>query len=211
MPKTPISATTTVARITSNVTSAAGGAGAVISDSTDSISVKLMNTGEFPVEYNVDGGAWTSLPHRSDANLSVNLANSVVRTRKAASAGDGHVTLEITQIDNVFSAGDTTVSLYSLPINARTASYTLVLTDAGKQIDMSVAGANTVTIPTNANEPFEIGTVIWVCMQGAGITTINGPGVTLQKPAAKSLSISAQYEMARLHKVATDTWRVNAT
>lgn len=212
MPKTPVTATTTVARITASVTSAAGGAGAVISDSTDSISINLMNTGEYPVEYNLDGGAWLTLPHRSNTLLNVNLANSVMRTRKTLGNGDGHVTLEITQLDNAFNAGDTPMNLYSLPLNSRTASYTLVLADAGKQIDISAAGANSVTVPPDTEEPFEIGTVIWVCMKGAGITTIApGSGVTLQKPAAKSLAISAQYELARLHKVAANTWRVNAT
>lgn len=212
MPKTPLTATTTVARIPASVTSAAGGAGATISDSTDSISVNLMNTGEYPVEFNIDGGAWYTLPHRSNTLLSVNLADSVMRTRKTLGNGDGHVTLEITQLDNAFNAGDTPMNLYSLPLNSKTASHTLVLADAGKQIDINVAGANTVTVPPDTEEPFEIGTVVWVCMKGAGITTIAaGAGVTLQKPATKSLAISAQYELARLHKVAANTWRVNAT
>jgi len=212
VPKTPLHATTSVARITAAVTSAAGGAGAVISDSTDSTSVALINTGEYDVEYKIDSGAWVLLPDRATATLDLNLANSVLRTRKTAGSGDGAVALDITQLDNAFIAGDSAMNLVSLPINAQTGtSYTLVLTDAGKQVDMSNAGANTLNIPTNANEPFEIGTIIWVCMKGTGITTIAGAGVTLQKPAAKALAISAQYEMARLHKIATDTWRVNAT
>lgn len=97
-------------------------------------------------------------------------------------------------------------------INAQTGTtYTLVLGDAGQDVDMNNASANTLTIPPNSSVAFPVGTLITVTMAGAGITTIAaGAGVTIVKPSARSLAISAQYETAQLFKVATDTWRVLA-
>lgn len=99
-------------------------------------------------------------------------------------------------------------------LNAQTGTtYTIVLADAGKNVDMSNASANTLTIPTNASVAFPVGTIISVTMAGAGITTIapvNGT-VTLVKATADSLSISAQWKTALLYKSATDTWRVTAS
>lgn len=97
-------------------------------------------------------------------------------------------------------------------INAQTGTtYTLVLTDAGQNVDMSNASANTLTIPLNSSVAFPVGTIISVTQAGAGTTTIAGAGgVTLVKPSADSLSISAQYRTAQLYKTATDTWRVLA-
>lgn len=90
-------------------------------------------------------------------------------------------------------------------------TYTLVLADAGNNVDMNNASANTLTIPPNSSVAFPIGTLITVTMVGAGVTTIAaGAGVTIVKPTARSLAISAQYETAQLYKTGTDTWRVLA-
>jgi len=96
--------------------------------------------------------------------------------------------------------------------NAQTGTaYTLVLADAGKNVDMNNASANTLTIPPHSAVPFPVGTVVTVTMAGAGVTTIAaGAGVTLVKPAADSYSISAQYRTAMLYQVSQDTWRVLA-
>lgn len=96
--------------------------------------------------------------------------------------------------------------------NAQTGTtYALVLADAGQNVDMNNASANTLTIPLNSSVAFPVGTLITVTMAGAGATTIAGAGgVTLNKPSADSLTISAQYRTATLYKTATDTWRVLA-
>lgn len=103
---------------------------------------------------------------------------------------------------------DLNTAMNSQGDNAQTGTtYTLVLADAGQNVDMNNAGANTLTIPLNAAAAFPIGTVITVTQAGAGATTIAFAG-TIQKPAARTLVISAQYESASLYKVATDTWRI---
>lgn len=97
----------------------------------------------------------------------------------------------------------------ALNINAQTGTtYTLALTDAGKQVDISNALANTVTVPTTATAAIPVGTIISVCQTGAGATTIAfATGVTSQVPSNVSLTISTRYQKAYLEKVASDTWR----
>jgi hypothetical protein len=91
--------------------------------------------------------------------------------------------------------------------NTQTASYTLVLADAGKVVQMDVASANTLTVPPNSSVAFPTGTVISVWQKGAGQTTIAaGAGVTLRAP--DGLVIGLQYGAASLRKVATDEWEV---
>ena len=97
--------------------------------------------------------------------------------------------------------------------NAKTATYTVVLTDAYKLVTMSVGSANDFQIPTNANVAFPVGTVINVIQIGtgqttikavtSGTTTINSTGATATTP-----KLRAQYSAASCIKVATDTWYV---
>jgi hypothetical protein len=63
-----------------------------------------------------------------------------------------------------------------LVINAQTASYTLVLTDASKLVEMGVATANNLTIPLNSSVAFATGTQINILQTGAGQTTIVATG-----------------------------------
>lgn len=92
--------------------------------------------------------------------------------------------------------------------NRQTASYTLVITDHNKVVEMNVASANNLTVPLNATVAFTVGTVIEVLQYGAGQTTIVATGgVTLRSSGAK-LKLSAQYAAASLRKIATDEWAV---
>lgn len=93
----------------------------------------------------------------------------------------------------------------SLTINAQTDSYTLVLTDAGKQVEMNKATGNTLTVPTNASVAFPVGTTILLLQTGAGQTTVAGAGgVTVN--GTPGLKLRAQWSVATLIKRATDTW-----
>jgi len=107
------------------------------------------------------------------------------------------VSLNVAQrVDSVSYAGN--------GINAQTGTtYTLVLTDAGKNVTTSNASAVTVTIPTNASVAFPTGTVISITNLGAGVTTVAASGgVTL---SGTTLTI-AQYNRSSIMKTATDTW-----
>jgi hypothetical protein len=91
--------------------------------------------------------------------------------------------------------------------NRQTASYTLVLSDWGKIVEMNVASANTLTIPTNASVAFPIGTEIQVLQYNDGQTTIAGPGVTLRSKSGQ-LKIANKWTGVTLVKVGTDEWYV---
>jgi hypothetical protein len=89
--------------------------------------------------------------------------------------------------------------------NAQTASYTLVLTDKDKLVEVSNASANTVTIPLNSSVAFPIGTQITILQTGTGQTTIAGTGgVTVN--ATPGLKLRAQWSSVTLIKRNTDTW-----
>jgi len=91
-------------------------------------------------------------------------------------------------------------------INTRTASYTLVVGDRGKVVEMNVASANTLTIPANADAVFPVGTQITVIQYGAGQTTIAAAaGVTLNALGG-ALKTSARYAAVSLYKRDTNEW-----
>lgn len=90
-------------------------------------------------------------------------------------------------------------------INPQTASYTLILSDAGRTIQMNVASANNLTVPTNASVAFPIGTQIVVIQYGAGQTSfVAAGGVTIDK--VSTLNLSSQFATAALLKIGTDEW-----
>lgn len=90
--------------------------------------------------------------------------------------------------------------------NRQAASYTLVLSDRGKMVEMNAAGANNLTVPPNANVAFPTGTQILIAQYGAGQTTIAaGVGVTIRS-ASGNLKITGQYSAATLIKIAVDEW-----
>jgi len=102
----------------------------------------------------------------------------------------------------------TGAELANVTIVNKTASYTLVLADANKLIEVNNGSANSLGVPLNATDAFPIGTQILIAQQGAGQTTITPvSGVTLRSSGGK-LKISAQYGVATLIKRATDEWYV---
>lgn len=100
-------------------------------------------------------------------------------------------------------------SVWSDDVNAQTGtSYTLVLTDAGKQVTMTNASASTLTVPPNSSVAFDVGVRIVVIQLGAGAVTLTaGAGVTISTQATSL--VMAQYQVATLIKQATNTWIAN--
>lgn len=92
--------------------------------------------------------------------------------------------------------------------NAQTGTtYTPVLSDKDKLIELSNAASITVTIPPNSTTPFPIGTQIDWLWTGVGQPTFVGnvsPAVTVN--ATPGLKLRAQWSAATLVKRATDTW-----
>jgi hypothetical protein len=95
--------------------------------------------------------------------------------------------------------------LADVSTSAQTASYTLVLADKNKVVEMNVGSANTLTVPPNSSVAFPVGTQIRVLQTGTGQCTItNGAGVTVN--GTPGLKLRTQWSSATLLKRATDTW-----
>ena len=91
-------------------------------------------------------------------------------------------------------------------INNQTGTtYTFVLTDASKLITFGNADAITVTIPTNADVAFPIGTQIDCIQILAGKVTFGGANVTINSKGGNK-SIAAQWVGVTLIKTNTDVW-----
>lgn len=90
--------------------------------------------------------------------------------------------------------------------NRQTASYTLVLSDADKLVEMNVGSANNLTVPLNSSVAFPTGTQILLAQYGAGQTTVVATsGVTIRSNGGK-LKLNVQYSGATLIKIGTDEW-----
>jgi hypothetical protein len=85
-------------------------------------------------------------------------------------------------------------------------SYTLVLSDEDKVVQVDNAGTHTLTVPTNASVAFPIGSEVEVVRTGAGAVNIAADsGVTIHSRSS-FLSISARYGTVRLRKRFANTW-----
>ena len=87
-----------------------------------------------------------------------------------------------------------------------TTPYTLALLDMGYGIAMNLAGANQVTVPTNASVPVPIGSWVRVGQYGAGQTTIAAAGGVTIRSKSGWTKIASQYGEVFLRKVGTDEW-----
>ena len=155
----------------------------------------------------------------NDANLSATLTTSIgLKAPLASPTFTGTVTLPsgtVTStmiLDGTIANADISTTaaidlgkLADVSTSAQTASYTLVLTDKNKIVEMSVATANTLTVPPNSSVAYAVGSQINILQTGAGQTTVTaGAGVTIN--AAPGLKMRTQWSYATLVKRATDTW-----
>ena len=93
-------------------------------------------------------------------------------------------------------------------VDGKTANYTLVLSDAGKMLEMANSSARTFTIPPNSSVAFPVGTYINFCRTGTGaVSFLAGSGVTIRAP--RGTSIATQYGSATIYKRATNEWVVS--
>lgn len=96
--------------------------------------------------------------------------------------------------------------LTNVSTNVQTASYTLVLSDATKLVEMDVATAHTLIVPPNSGVAFPVGTQIIVVQTGAGATTLEaGSGVTLNSKDG-NVELGGQFGGVTLIKRDTNNW-----
>lgn len=165
-------------------------------------------------------GTWGSitgtLSNQTDLQTALNAKAPTVSPTFTVSAslpaGTSIGTVSSTEIANIDGStsniqaqlNDTTTLDFG--INARTASYTLALSDNYKLVTMSSASALTLTVPPNSAVAFPIGANITIVGINTGQVTIAaGSGVTINS-AASALKLRLQYSTATLIKTAENTW-----
>ena len=124
---------------------------------------------------------------------------------KGGATAWGTITGTLSDQTDLQSALDTKTAKL-ITTNRQTASYTLVLSDADKLVEMNVGSANNLTVPLNSSVAFATGTQIILAQYGAGQTTIVATsGVTVRSNGGK-LKLNVQYSGATLIKIGTDEW-----
>jgi hypothetical protein len=195
-----------------------------------------VSNGEFEALNGVNSAIQTQLDAKVDENAAITGATKTKITYDAkglVTAGADATTADIADSSNkryvtdaqltvigntsgTNSGDNATNSQYSgldaaktnklITTNRQTASYTLVLSDADKLVEMNVGSANNLTIPLNSSVAFSTGTQILLAQYGAGQTTIvPTSGVTVRSNGGK-LKLNVQYSGATLIKIGTDEW-----
>ncbi len=173
--------------------------------------IYILDTDELQI-YN--GSSWITVIDTVQANNVTSIsgtANQII-----ASASVGSVTLSTPQnIDT--SASPTFANLtvsgniaYHVAITSSSStSYTLLLSDDGKLVEMTSSSSNTIYIPTDASVAFPVGTQITVLRAGTGPTAIAASAsATTTVNATPGLNLRAQWSSAVLVKRAANSWVV---
>ena len=135
------------------------------------------------------------------------LTTPTLTLSSTTSTASGRIAFDATN-DKII-VGDGTMAVEFAPstklTNAQTASYTTVLADKDKIVEMNVGSANNLTVPLNSSVAYPIGSVINIVQTGSGQTTVVATGgVTIN--ATPGLKLRAQWSAASLIKRGTDTW-----
>jgi hypothetical protein len=204
------------------------GADATTADIADSLNKRYVTDAQATVIGNTSGtntgdnatnsqysGLAASKQDVITGGASTIASSNLTASRALVSDGSGKVAVsdvtatELGYLDGVTSAVQTQVDSKTAKLittNRQTASYTLVLSDADKLVEMNVATANNLTIPLNSSVAFATGTQILLAQYGAGQTTIvPTSGVTVRSNGGK-LKLNVQYSGATLIKIGTDEW-----
>jgi hypothetical protein len=109
------------------------------------------------------------------------------------------------------TTGTWQICALGIPQNAKSAAYTLALSDNTKHIYATGSVTYAITIPANASVAFPIGTAITiVCNNSAGITIPITSDTLIWSPAGTTgTRTCAQYGMVTILKVGTTTWWIS--
>ena len=161
---------------------------------------------------------------QAQVNAGIDTASFVTSATLAAWTGVG-TALGYTPVNK---AGDTATNLaivptlpgatsavyLGVPVNNQNTAYTLILSDTGKMVRGSNAGAMAYTIPPNASVAYPVGTAIVIRNIGAGTITITrGSGVSLLLSGGSTSKDVAmvQWGMATMVQESANNWVISGT
>lgn len=93
--------------------------------------------------------------------------------------------------------------------NVQSGNYTLVLSDAGKQIYSANTAAQVITVPTNASVAFPIGTLITIVNMGTRSIRLSNSGVSIYpngSTTATPIPVISSGVSVQLIKTGTNSW-----
>ncbi len=157
----------------------------------------------------VNGDVWTTtigMYARINGNTVGPFGTGATYTNSAPTAITGALWANSDYNSLSVYTGSRWASMTGTPPVTKTATYTLALGDEGSMLVMAGGTTNNITVPTNASVAFPIGSSIMIVQSSAIQTVISGAGVTFF--ATPGLKLRAQYSVATLLKIATDTWVV---
>jgi hypothetical protein len=117
-------------------------------------------------------------------------------------------------MSNCTADGTNAVGYLTIPQNAQTGSYTLVLADSGKSIYHAAAAAvATYTIPANGTVAFVVGTTVTFINMSTNNVTIAITTDTLYFAGAGTTGSRtlAQYGVATATKMTSTTWIISGS
>jgi WD40 repeat protein len=171
---------------------------------TDSATVPISDlTGVLDVP---NGG--TGLATLTANNVLIGNGTSAVSAVAPGSSGN-----LLTSDGTTWTSIPAPVSGVSFPQNIQSADYTLVISDAGKQIFHPVADTTvrTYTIPANASVAFPIGTVVLFTVENGGTTVgivINSDTLVFGSGTTGALAVVANQTLMAI-KVTATKWMAN--
>jgi len=175
------------------------------------------------VSGNVTGGNLNAAGLSLSSNVvsAVNLSSSLTAATTISAIGNvggGNIisaallqgtTLSVTGNTATVTTANYQIGYRDLPQVSLSGAPTLTITDGGKHY----YGSGTITIPSNANVAFTVGTAILVVSTGGASTITTQAGVSLIQSGTGNTGTRtlASDGMATLLKVATNTWYINGS
>lgn len=179
--------------------------------SASRVLVKNQASGATNGIYVSGAGAWS---RATDADTSAEVTSGMLTYVEAGTVSGGLVYMLSTTGTITLGTTALTFTAIALPgfffvgTTVAGTTYTTVLTDTGKRLNLTSASAKTITVPPQSSVNYAVNTEIEVFNAGAGVATLAaGAGVTLN--SADSLLKLRQYDVAKLKKRANaNTWDV---
>lgn len=188
-------------------------AGNIIVYNSSGVPTSVTESGDVTIS---DAGV-TAISAGVIVNADINASAAIEKTKISGTAvtlSDSGTVTSAMIADSTIVDGDISATanisqgkIADILTNPQTASYTLVLADKNKIVEMNVGTANDLTVPPNSSVAFPTGSQIQVLQTGAGKTRIlAGAGVTVN--GTPGLFLRAQWSGVTLLKRGTDSWVV---